>query len=346
MVFLKIDRAITRFTAPGIFLFLWCWVGVACAPNVSVATPPVTPTAIPTWTRTPTAASPCSLIQTPIADNTPIVHPTFVPVPTLSAKLPTVIGRSALIETKFFSPALGKDMPMLVYLPPGYFDTARRYPTLYMLSGFAGDEREWADWGMCDALELLIRGGRIPPMIVVMPNGDHSWWFNHANVPGSDGKPYGDYVWRDVVGYVDASYRTEPTRARRAIGGLSAGGQGALMLALTHPEVFSIAGAHSPSVRGADGSLPFFGDPAYFQQYDLVWLMENTQTWRTLTFWIDVGANDQQWGAAIIRFHTLLDSLAIPHEFHDDWIGIHDDYYWSAHIPDYLVWYSDQLAKP
>lgn len=252
-------------------------------------------------------------------------------------------GRSELLNTKFHSALLNRDMPIAVYLPPGYFDSERRYPVLYMLSGFAGDYHEWINWGICDMLETLIRSGKIQPMIVVMPEGDHSWWFNHAPVQGSDGKPWGDYVWKDVVDYVDTNYRTLAQRTSRAIGGLSSGGQGAFMLALTHPEIFSIAGAHSPSTRGADGSLPFFGTPEYFNPYDPRWLFQNTQTWRQLTLWMDVAANDTQWGASVHELHQMMVSLGIPHDWHDTWPGIHDDWYWAAHIVDYLTWYASQL---
>lgn len=285
-----------------------------------------------------TPISPCALA--PLPDRTPVIRPTMTPLP---PQTPVLAGRSQWVDTKFKSALLDRELPILVYLPPGYFDSPKYYPTLYMLGGFTGDYREWTYWGICETLDRMIRAGKLQPMIVVLPEGDHSWWFNHARVAGSDGKPWGDYIWKDVVGYVDANYRTLPRRNSRAIGGLSAGGQAALMLALTHPEIFSIAGAHSPSVRGADGSVPDFGDPAYFKQYDPVWLIAHTQTWRQLTFWIDIGKDDTQWGDAIFQFHESLDALGVPHDFQNTWSGIHDDSYWSAHLPDYLTWYSSKL---
>jgi enterochelin esterase-like enzyme len=254
------------------------------------------------------------------------------------------MGRSELLETPFHSASLEKRMPIVIYLPPGYFDSERRYPVLYMLSGFNGDPREWVNYGLCDATERLIRNGDIQPMIVVMPDGDKSWWFNHARVPGSAGKPYGDYVWKDIVSYVDANYRTLAQRSSRAIGGLSAGGQGAFMFGLTHPEIFGVVGAHSPSLRHADGSLAFFGDQEYFNQHDPLWLLRNTTTWKDLTFWVDVAHEDDQWGQSVHEFRELLVSLGIPHEFQDSWHGIHDGYYWGAHVGDYMIWYAAQLA--
>lgn len=314
--------------------------------DASIVAPTVAPTATRTAAPSATpkvATSVCSPVKTPMP--TPVTPiPGYSETPEIVAERPPLTGRSGLVDTRFYSALLGQEMPILIYLPPGYYESSKRYPVLYMLSGFAGDDHEWVNWGMCDTADWLARGGQIQPMIVVMPDGDHSWWFNHAPVTGSDGKLWGDYIWKDVVGYVDANYRTLRDRESRAIGGLSAGGQAAFSLAMTHPEVFSVAGAHSPSVRGADGSLAIFGSSDYFQQYDIRWLFPNTQAWKTLDLWMDVGAGDTEWGDAVHDIHNMLVSLGIPHEWHDTWPGIHDDFYWSAHLADYLLWYSSRLT--
>jgi len=309
---------------------------VSCA-----ASRPIAPTQTPIPIPTPT--SPCDLVENLAPERPTLPRPLVIPIPTITPQPPFASARSDLLDAKFYSPLVGEQMPLLVYLPPGYYDSPRRYPVLYMLSGFAGDYREWATYGACRILDTLIRGGKVQPMILVMPEGERSWWFNHAPVPGSDGKPWGDYVWHDVVGVVDAKFRTLPRRASRAIGGLSSGGQSALMLGLTHPEVFSIIGAHSPSFRGADGSLAIFGDQAYFDQYDPIWIIQHSNSWQQLTIWIDMGKEDSRWGNAIEDFHAFLDQHGVAHEFHDEWHGIHDGDYWSAHLSNYLMWYSSKL---
>lgn len=326
----------------GVFLIVLC---VSCSSGNAKA-PAVSPTPTPSPAPSPTPTPPgsvCSL-SSALPSNIPPIAASAIKLPDVPAKLPTIAGRSQLVDTKFYSALLDREMPILVHLPPGYFDSQRRYPVLYMLGGWVGDYREWTWWGLCDEAEVLTHNGYIQPMIVVTPEGDRSYWFNHAPVEGSDGKPWGDYIWKDVVDYVDANYRTLPRRESRAIGGLSAGGQSAFMLALTHPEVFSIAGGHSLSLRGADGSLAFFGTRGYFKQYDPTWLVQNTDTWRRLTLWIDVSANDNQWGGPIHDFHALLDSHNVPHDWIDTWPGKHDNDYWSAHIGDYLIWYASKLA--
>ncbi len=298
----------------------------------------------PLATSTPIPLSSCNIVDRLAPDRPTIPRPALIPIPPLIPIPALAQVRSDLVELRFYSRLLGKEMPALVYLPPGYDESSQRYSVLYLLSGFAGDYREWATYGLCEILDALIRGGAVQPMMVVMPEGERSWWFNHAPVAGSDGKPYGDYVWRDVVGFTDATFRTLPRRESRAIGGLSAGGQSALMLALTQPEIFSIVGAHSPSLRGADGSIPYFGDPEYFKQYDPIWLFRNMDTWRRLSIWLDMGREDTQWGDSIRELHRLMDALGIPHEFQDTFPGKHESDYWSARLSDYLRWYSTQLA--
>ncbi len=298
----------------------------------------------PLATSTPIPISSCNIVDWLAPDRPTIPRPALIPIPTLTPIPALAQVRSELVELRFYSQLLGKEMPALVYLPPGYYESSQRYPVLYLLSGFAGDYREWATYGLCEILDALIRGGVVQPMMVVMPEGERSWWFNHAPVPGSDGRPYGDYVWRDVVGFTDATFRTLPRRESRAIGGLSAGGQSALMLALTQPEIFSIVGAHSPSLRGADGSIPYFGDPEYFKPYDPIWLFRNMDTWRRISIWLDMGREDTQWGDSIRELHRLMDALGIPHKFQDTFPGKHASDYWSARLNDYLRWYSAQLA--
>lgn len=251
------------------------------------------------------------------------------------------------------------DREVIVYLPPGYDATPeRRYPVLYLLHGYGGftlqHTTEWEQWGLENVAQEQILKNVIRPMIIVqplafMPDGECSLFFNHG--PGTDGKPWGDYIWKDVVGYIDSNFRTLARRESRAIGGFSFGGQGALSLALLHPETFTAVGAHSPSFRSADGSIGFINDWNYFNQYDPIWLVQNKNTAASLAIWLDVAAGDDKvrdCGAGsdhcVEAFHALLNAKGIPHEWHDAWPGPHDGSYWIAHTADYLTWYSSKLV--
>jgi S-formylglutathione hydrolase FrmB len=251
------------------------------------------------------------------------------------------------------------DREVIVYLPPGYSaQSQRRYPVLYILHGYGGfnlqHTTEWEQWGLMQGVQDAIVSGTAQPMIVVQPNsfmpdGQCSLYFNHG--PGSDGKPWGDYIWKDVVNYIDTNYRTIPRRESRAIGGYSFGGQGALSLALNHPQVFRVVGGHSPSFRSADGSIGFLNDGNWYNQFDPIWLVQNTDNAKQLAIWLDVAAGDDKVrdcgegsDRCVEAFHSLLTSRSIPHEWQDTWPGPHESSYWQGHLSDYLAWYSSQLA--
>ncbi len=121
-----------------------------------------------------------------------------------------------------------------VYLPPGY-STERRYPVVYLLSGMAGDPSSFYDGlHLADAADRLISSGSSPPFVAVMPvagptvNPDSGEW---AGV-------WEDFVVRDVVPWIDTHLPTIRSPAGRALGGLCAGGFGAVDIGLRHPGMF------------------------------------------------------------------------------------------------------------
>ncbi len=316
------------------------------APTLYATEPALTAPISLTMTLTPTATATPTRSRTA----TPTHSPTPYPIPS---------GSSTRLDVTFHSPALGTDGEMIVYLPPGYNVTVqRRYPVLYLLHGWGGSNlkhtTEWEQWGLQQGVQEAILKGVSRPIIVVqplafMPNGECSLFFNHG--PGTDGKAWGDFIWNDVVHYVDSTYRTLPRRESRAIGGFSFGGQGALSLGLTHPEIFRVVGGHSPSFRQADGSIDFMNDPEWFDQFDPVWLVKNTDTAKQLSIWLDVATGDDKVRICgpgsdhcVEAFHALLNTKGIAHAWHDQWPGPHEGTYWQGHLEDYLAWYSSQLV--
>ena len=181
-------------------------------------------------------------------------------------------AQGAWREVGFFSRALGRDVAYLVWLPPGYGQPAgageRTYPALYLLHGAGGPAgfgaEEWLGYALTEALDRLVALGLIEPLLVVLPEGEQGYWINHA----AGAARWADFVAVDLVRHVDATFRTEARRERRAIGGLSMGGHGALQLALNHPDVFAVAGAHSPTLRPFEESPAFFGDRRWFARFD------------------------------------------------------------------------------
>ena len=229
----------------------------------------------------------------------------------------------------------------MVWLPPGYATTMTEYPTLYLLHGVGSAEaygvEEWLGYALTEDLDRMLALNLIAPMVVVLPNGEQSFWMNHA-----DGGPrWGDFVALDLVRHVDATFRTDARPERRAIGGLSMGGHGALQLAYNHPDVFGIAGAHSPTLRSYETSPEFFGDPAYFAQNDPLSLASKSDAPRQVVTWIDVGATDK-WRAPAEQLARTLAARNAPVALRV-LEGDHEGWYWKTYLPEYLRFYAGAL---
>src|SRR5438105_6687047 len=172
-------------------------------------------------------------------------------------------------EISVASPALGgRSQQVVVYLPPGYSsDPTRRYPVLYLLHGFPGRPAAFlltVRAGVVD--DILAAKGR-QPLILVMPFGSTGTftdkeWANGIR-PNED---WETFVARDLVRAIDARYRTIPTGAGRALGGLSEGGYGALNIGLHHPGEFRVLESWSGYEKADDLRAICGGEPDLLAQ--------------------------------------------------------------------------------
>ncbi len=250
---------------------------------------------------------------------------------------------SRLEQRTFYSAALDRTMPYSLYLPSGYAaaPATERYPVLYLLHGRGDSHQSWLEYGLHTEADRLIAAGVIPPLLIVMPEGEAGYWSDHVGT----GPRWGTYVGVDLVAEIDASLRTVRGRDGRAIGGISMGGHGALQLALRHPDTFSIVGAHSVALRAQDIAPAFLGAAEAFAERDPVALYARHHDVATsLQLWLDIGADDP-WLPATARFHSQLIGHTIAHRW-TVWPGGHDATYWRAHMPDYLTYYGLALMTP
>jgi len=273
-------------------------------------------------------------------------QPTPTPVSPIAAAVsappPPVASGGYLKDGAFFSDALGRTMPYGTYLPPTYdSDPTRRYPVVYMLHGAGGHYSEWVAYGLPESAEDLIWNGEVQPMIIVMPQGDQSYFVNHV---GTDETRWGDYIAFDLVAYIDATYRTIPQPSSRAIGGLSMGGFGALQLAFTYPEIFGVVGAHSPALRTI-AQLSDIIDPANSNagaEFDPLELAKTLDPAYAPKVWVDAGAEDE-WAERALLLGRILDGRGIPHQVQLS-PGEHTAEYWTGRAKDYVRFYARALV--
>jgi predicted peptidase len=142
---------------------------------------------------------------------------------------------------EFNSDSVGRKMKYNIVLPTRYEQTNDRYPVLYLLHGYSSNYTAWARMRVPEY-------ARAYDLIVVMPDAGNSWYVNWAKSEDGQKNRWEDAIIKDLIGHVDATYRTIGRREGRAINGLSMGGYGGLMLGLRHPDLFCSIGSHSGAV--------------------------------------------------------------------------------------------------
>ena len=228
------------------------------------------------------------------------------------------VSRGMAVEDSLYSRALGVSKRFVVYLPPSYAtDSLRRYPVAYYLHGTGGNERSWVVGLALDSVADSVFSHGTPAMILVMPDGDDSFYHTWHTSPDYEtcirrrailigvGLPtdycvhnmrYDTYIAHDLVARVDSVYRTIPDRRHRAVAGFSMGGYGAVYLPLKYPDIFA-AGA---SFSGAGlalmrlGGYPDSGpvrEATTIDELHAAW----ASTWPEITQ--ELGTNIDDWRA-------------------------------------------------
>lgn len=166
-------------------------------------------------------------------------------------------SQSKLIDDKFFSTSLDTTRDLRVYLPDGYdsLNADIRYPVIYFLHGGGGDQTSYQL--IIPILDSLISNKIIDPVIVVKPDGNckpylNSKWMN-SELYGN----FEDFIVNDLVNYIDSKYQTIVLKGGRSIMGHSGGGEGAMRIALKHPDVYSGIASHSAILAPEFGKFIF-----------------------------------------------------------------------------------------
>lgn len=172
------------------------------------------------------------------------------------------IAQGKLVRQEFVAASIqnnkaGEDplRQLTVYLPADYEKGTQRYPVIYVLHGYGGNDSVmmsvWINFKRL--LDEAIKTGKMRPMIVVAPNSNtklQGSFYTNSSVTGN----WADYIGKDLVQYMDKNFRTIADRKSRGLCGHSMGGNGALKLGMLFADTFSAVYALSPAV------LNWYGD--------------------------------------------------------------------------------------
>ena len=236
--------------------------------------------------------------------------------------------------SRVWAPMGGQERRMVVYTPAGYERGKGRYPVLYLLHGMGGDEEAWVATGrVVEIMDNLIASGKAEPMIVVMTNG----CTKHVAAPGysEEGmfRPYmsgsmdGTFeaMFKDVVEWVDATYRTIAKPEKRAIAGLSMGGFHAMQISKHYPEMFDYVGLFSAAIFRGESGVEMYEklEQRLLRQFEH----------EPKLYWIAIGSGDFLYDENV-EYRELLDRLGCKYTYRES-TGGHEWRNWRIYLCEF-----------
>lgn len=263
----------------------------------------------------------------------------------VAALVPVSAARSTpdfagTIITGSFASAVGP-LGYDVYLPPGYGDSAARYPVVYYLHGLPAGSTAFHTFGYVlqaveqDALGVIV----VAPQAATDANRDPEYL---DSGPGND--------WETAIAVqlprrIDSLYRTIADRTGRALVGVSAGGYGAMLLGLHHLGLYSAIESWSgyfhptdPSGKQSISSRPWLSAHSFVSSLRRAFAVHPT----FLAFY--VGSRDLVFRAENVEFARELSRAKVGFVFRMFPAG-HQQQLWTGEAPDWLAMLAAHLAS-
>jgi enterochelin esterase-like enzyme len=255
-----------------------------------------------------------------------------------------------LIEHHYFNKEIKVARRVVVYTPPGYNSSGKRYPVVYLLHGLNDFERGWTQSGMANnIMDNLLADQKAVPAIIVMPFGHpvtgatgkqpeilalqkalgytpptpvpRTGAAGAAGAPGGPlaGLAQGDWnmekeILDYVIPYVEKEFRVIKDKQHRAIMGYSMGGGHSTSIGFRHPELFAYVAGFS----GYGSTNLLVADPAKTNQnYKVIFIGAGTEDTAVIS------------GRAM---HQALTAAGIHHIWSEDPGYGHDYQIWRQYL--------------
>lgn len=217
-----------------------------------------------------------------------------------------------------------------VLLPAGY-TTSKKYPVLYVLHGYWGDEDALLDKGdaslrLRQIIGNAIAAGEAEDMIVVFPDiyasdtQDKCDGLNDKNNAAYDN--FINLLTKEIMPYMEQNYSIKTGRDNTAITGFSMGGRESLYIGFSRPDLFGYVGAMCPAPGLTtdlipDSDLKFSGTSPYL-------LM------------VSAGSNDQIVWSTPAGYHDTMNTNNVTHIWHYVTGGDHGGITIRPHMYNYV----------
>lgn len=206
------------------------------------------------------------------------------------------VPHGSISSKYYFSKVTNGWRRMFVYTPPGY-DTKNKekYPVMYIQHGGGEDERGWAEQGKTDIiLDNLIAEGKAKPMIVVISNGNVSIGKGGGGYSSAAMAAFKEEITKNIVPFIDKTYRTLADIKNRALCGLSMGGGQSFYVGLECLDYFGSVGVFS---SGIFGGIKNPSGKVFDAEKEIPGLLSKSQSFneKLKLFYISVGEQDPRF---------------------------------------------------
>jgi enterochelin esterase family protein len=274
-------------------------------------------------------------------------------VPAPAAEAASTVLRGQHLASRL----LGRDIDYDLYLPDGYAgDPGRRYPVLYLLPGSDSVPEDWLQHAHLQELaDRMIAGGRVAPLIIVMPDAGNSWYVDNPD-PGGVG-PVATANLTELIPGIESRYRAQGRRDGRARAGLSMGGYGAVHLGFLRPDLFAAIASMSGALylegqtmtrESLDDLHGAFGRPFSRERFEAANVFRRIRAvaeaaQRPAIYLASGNADYYEYDVNTALFYVALHGAGIPATLHIA-PGGHDWAFWTAELPRVLRFVSRAFA--
>ena len=220
----------------------------------------------------------------------------------------------------YFSTTTNSERKVNVLLPAGY-DSAKKYPVIYLQHGIFGDENALLyneNVNMIELIGNMMAEGLMKEAVVVFPSmyvtsdPEMKPAFNPEAV-----KPYDNFIFdltADLMPFIRESYSVYDDRDHQAIGGFSLGGRQTMYVGLCRPDLFKYVGAVAP----APGMVPAkdwaMEHPGQMKEEEVTF---EGKGYEPEVFLICCGTKDGTVGKFPEEYHKLYEKNGVKHIWYE-----------------------------
>ncbi len=213
---------------------------------------------------------------------------------------------------------------VLIYLPPSYETSDRRYPVLYMQDGQNLFDHATAfngqDWHVDETMERL-SGDGYEAIIVGVNHGGAQRLIEYNPFPGrwgARGQDYVAFLCEQLKPFIDSQFRTLPEHDATGILGSSMGALISLYAFFSRPDVFGLCGAMSPSLFVGGGAIVKYVREAPFNLGKI---------------YVDNGTREHSARQLYVALHTRGYRIRTDLKYVTEFSGTHTESAWARRLP-------------